>query len=64
VGLLVLNLVLAAFVPNSTMLGQALDHPVAAGNYIVLAWLVTSAATVGEPWGRVWRAKADSNEQR
>ena len=51
VGLLLLNLMLAAFVLRPALLQQTFDHPVGVGSYFLLAWLVSSAATAGAALG-------------
>jgi hypothetical protein len=49
--LFVLNVLLAAFVLSPRLLQQTFGHPVDIGNYLVLAWLVSSAATAGGALG-------------
>jgi hypothetical protein len=50
-GLLVLNLLLAAFVLRPVLLQQTFGHPVGVSNYFLLSWLVSTAATAGAALG-------------
>lgn len=51
VALYVINLVWALFIVNGTVFRSLVSHPISGTDYLTLAWLVASAATVGGALG-------------